>query len=679
MTAHASFAERVRPLVAAGIPVFPCDADKRPLTRHGFKDASADPDQIAAWDQMHPDALVGQPTGGGLIVLDIDRKNGADGINTMKARGYGVPKTFVYRTRSGGVHFYFRLPDGLSARSSAGQLGPGLDIRADGGYVIRHDLEGLPAANEGVMAEAPQWLLDFATRTTPPAIVHIPSGFANNDDLSAGLYPQVTPDRIAACLDALSPDCNRDTWIRVGMALHSEYQGDDVGLDLWDAWSARAIHRYPGADEVAKQWASFKRDAGGVSIGTLIQMARDTGAVLPDTTPVAPTPTTPQLPAPDTPARFPVLAAGEFLARPPAEWHIKGLIPRAGLVVLYGESGAGKSFVALDLAGAIVRGVNWRGMRTKPGRVVIVAAEGAGGFGGRVRAYEQHHDISFASLPLGIVDAAPNLMQPADVAALTHSITDSGGADLIILDTFAQMTPGANENAGEDMGKALGHCKFLHQHTGATVMLVHHAGKDTSRGARGWSGLKAAADAELEVSRKAGGRMLKVTKSKDGVDGLAYGFDLETLVVGTDADGDQITSCVVKGAAVPVETRPPGKWEQLAIDAMRTLIIDLGSKAAESTIIAEMLAHEGPPAEGRDRRREYASNGLRNVCKDGRHGYTLEGGIVRSTEPLPVDAVSGKKRQPAQAPSFAGRAGSPYREPATGTGADQSEVRIKTN
>jgi len=631
--ARASFAERAAPLIAAGIAVFPCGADKRPLTPHGFKDASADLDQIAAWNQAHPDALVGQPTGGNLLVLDIDRKNGVDGIATMRDRGYSAPKTFGYGTRSGGAHLHYRLPAGVSARNSAGKIGPGLDIRADGGYVIRHDLEGCSAKNAGALADAPQWLLDFATRDTAPTIVHIPQGFAVNDELSAGLYPAMTVERLAACLEALSPDCSRDDWIKVGMALHEEYQGDDEGLALWDEWSARAAHRYPGPDELAKQWASFRLGAG-VGIGSLVKMARDAGAVLPDATPTAapqlPAPATLQLPAPDTPPRFPVLAAGEFLARPPAEWQIKGLIPRAGLVVLYGESGAGKSFVALDLAGAIVRGVNWRGMRTKPGRVVIVAAEGAGGFGGRVRAYEQHHGISFADLPLGIVDAAPNLMQPADVAALTQSITDSGGADLIVLDTFAQMTPGANENAGEDMGKALGHCKFLHQHTGATVMLVHHAGKDASRGARGWSGLKAAADAELEVTRKAGGRTLKVTKSKDGVDGSVYGFDLETITVGQDADGDSITSCVVKGAAVPVESRPLGKWEQLAIDSLRTLMIDFGSEAAEADVIAEMLAHAPPwDRPGRDRRRGAAADGLKSLCKDGRHGYTLDGGAVR--------------------------------------------------
>mgnify|MGYP003346413027 CR=1 FL=1 len=109
--------------------------------------------------------------------------------------------------------------------------------------------------------------------------------------------------------------------------------------------------------------------------------------------------------------------------------------------------------------------------------------------------------------------------------------------DVVIVDTWAQTTPGANENSGEDMGKALAHCKGIHRATGAMVMLVHHSGKDASRGARGWSGLRAAADVELEVVRADEARSLTVTKLKDGEDGAEFAFRLESVVLGLDEDG----------------------------------------------------------------------------------------------------------------------------------------------
>ena len=115
-----------------------------------------------------------------------------------------------------------------------------------------------------------------------------------------------------------------------------------------------------------------------------------------------------------------------------------------------------------------------------------------------------------------------------------------------MVDTFAQVTAGGDENSAKDIGRALEHCAGLHRATGATVLLVHHSGKDESKGARGHSSLKAAADAELEVVRADQQRSLCVTKMKGGRDGAEYGFRLTDVVVGLDDDGEAIESCVVE-------------------------------------------------------------------------------------------------------------------------------------
>lgn len=259
-------------------------------------------------------------------------------------------------------------------------------------------------------------------------------------------------------------------------------------------------------------------------------------------------------PAPEpTPkkSRFVFEDAGAFADRPSPGWIVKGVIPRAGLGIVYGESGSGKSFFIFDLIAAIVRGTEWRGHRVTKGRCAYIAAEGSGGFRNRIKAYQQHHGVDLRGSGLMMLASAPNFLLADDVKDLVTGIRQAGGADVIVVDTYAQVTPGANENTSEDMGKALRHCALIHEATGALVVLVHHAGKDTSRGARGWSGNRAAADFEIEVLITDDGRMARVRKQKDGKDDEAWGFSLLDVNVGIDGDGDVVTSCVVVDAPLP--------------------------------------------------------------------------------------------------------------------------------
>ena len=119
--------------------------------------------------------------------------------------------------------------------------------------------------------------------------------------------------------------------------------------------------------------------------------------------------------------KFRVYSAEEFSAGQPMGWIVRDVLPRAELAVIYGESGAGKSFVTLDLCAAIMRGIPWRDKRTTKGRVVYVCAEGAGGFKARLRAYAAKNGIDMRLLPAVIGDA-PNMMEEKDAAALANQI-----------------------------------------------------------------------------------------------------------------------------------------------------------------------------------------------------------------------------------------------------------------
>lgn len=118
-----------------GYPVFPCGADKRPLVKWS-SEATTNPNVIGAWWSRWPGAMIGIPTGArsGLFVVDIDVKNDVNGFDTMKANGWVLPGDAVeVVTPSGGRHFYFTF---AGERNSASKIGPGIDTRGEGGFVI---------------------------------------------------------------------------------------------------------------------------------------------------------------------------------------------------------------------------------------------------------------------------------------------------------------------------------------------------------------------------------------------------------------------------------------------------------------------------------------------------------------------------------------------------------------
>lgn len=326
----------------------------------------------------------------------------------------------------------------------------------------------------------------------------------------------------------------------------------------------------------------------------------------------------------EPPKRFAVVPASEFAAGVPPTWLIKRVLPAAGLAVVFGDSGSGKTFFMLDMVAAVVRGLPWRDLKTAQGGCVYIVAEGAGGFRNRLRAYAEHEDISLEDLPIGVIGDAPNFMLAPDVKDVLKAIKAYGSVGMIVVDTFAQVMPGANENSGDDVGKALAHCKILHKHTGALVVLVHHSGKDSSKGARGWSGLRAAADAEIEISRVDNDRVATITKLKDGDDGTEYGFKLHTVVLGQDDDGDDITSCVLQHTnAVPKAQRkkePKGDIQVLAWRLFNDLLgLSDGSEGVRATDLWDACVAQLPEEEGkRDTRMQRVKRAVDGLVATGR-------------------------------------------------------------
>ena len=131
---------------AKGIPVFPC-RNKKPHTKHGFKDASTSPDQIRAWWTRWPNAWIAIPTGkaSGFDVLDLDAKKGKDGFACVPEWERLTP--IIAMTPSDGAHLYFAV-DGVTC--SVDKIAPGIDTRGEGGYVICPPSPGYRWRNGGI-------------------------------------------------------------------------------------------------------------------------------------------------------------------------------------------------------------------------------------------------------------------------------------------------------------------------------------------------------------------------------------------------------------------------------------------------------------------------------------------------------------------------------------------------
>jgi hypothetical protein len=147
------------------LPCFPVSTSKAPTCPHGFKDATADPDGLRELWRRYPGPLVGMPTGSGsgIDVFDIDSAKHPEAAAWWTANRYRMPPTRTHRTRSGGRHLLFHREPGL--RNSTGEPGRGLgvrglDVRADGGYIIRWEAAGFEVVRAGPLAPWPQWLLE---------------------------------------------------------------------------------------------------------------------------------------------------------------------------------------------------------------------------------------------------------------------------------------------------------------------------------------------------------------------------------------------------------------------------------------------------------------------------------------------------------------------------------------
>jgi len=623
------------PKADGGMKKIPCDANGRFLTDYfnPLKHRSFD-EVLAAYKSGvgHGIGLVmtGEPVGHAgdgaplyLVGVDLDKIDASDEKKAAaKEIWFGLGKPYRERSPGGKGLRMFALSrhkphSGLSSYGELYAEGRFLTVT---GQAARGEVRD---ATDGIRVLGEKW---FPAKTGQKNVVQFPREFMEINRLLAGDNWPETEDRIAqvrALLAAVPADTEYDVWRNCAWAVASlEWH---CGRDLVKEWS-RSSEAHCAHDDGAEAGIAIDvlfdsyDPSRGVSVGTLVHHAKEyrwAGA------PQAALSFAPQGHA----KRFTLLSRADLDALPPLRWIIDSVLPESGLAAIYGEPGSGKTFLAIDLAARISSGAgNWFGRNVSQRPVVYMALEGGRGIRQRLAAWDLHN--GFKAEKIRVLLGALQLQDATAVDALIAALTEQcASGTVVIIDTLAQATLGADENSGLDMGNALGVAQSIAAALNGLVIFVHHSGKDASRGLRGHSSLNAAMDAVIAVHRNrlSGVRDWNVSKMKDGDDTAAGTFTLTSVVVAVDENEKEVVSCAVEEALPSAATAsklaaPSGKNAKAVLDA---LMAHPNMSKGWTTENAETIAKNALPEVGSVHRASRAKAALAALVK---------GGYIKKTE-----------------------------------------------
>jgi hypothetical protein len=267
---------------------------------------------------------------------------------------------------------------------------------------------------------------------------------------------------------------------------------------------------------------------------------------------------------------------------------VKGIIPREGLVVVWGPPKCGKSFWTFDVAMHVALEWQYRGRRVQPGTVCYIACEGERGLGARTEAFRLRKLAEAEDIDPSFYLLTTRLDLVADADELVADIKAEIGTEqcaAIVIDTLNRSIPGS-ESKDEDMSAYVKAADLLREAFGAAVIIIHHCGINGER-PRGHTSLTGAVDAQIAVKRDAADRIITTVEfMKDGPEGEEIVSRLAVVEVGDDEDGDAITSCVIEAADDEDRSAATSKAKLSPANARALQLLD--------NAVAE--AGESPPA-----------------------------------------------------------------------------------
>jgi hypothetical protein len=482
-----------------GRRVFPT-RNKQPLVRWG-EAATTDEGWIrAAWAE-HPDADPAWALPADIIAIDIDpRHGGAESVVGLELTHGDLPPTATHNTPSGGTHAFYRTATPVP--NSAGRLAPGVDIRTAGGYVV------LPADGNkysvavagAALADAPDWLVKLAGPRIERA--------ENRDDAVVELDLPVNLARAVEYLHRTEPAIsgkggNNHTFATAALVRDFGISEETCFETMYAAWNSRCVPPWSG-DELRQIVANAYRYASRAAGAERAQTAENLASVKVPT------------PEPAAPSRFRPLRWAAIQAMKPPTWMFADTLPESGLAMVYGPWGTYKSFIAVDLSLSAALGRPWAGRNAlRKYNVVYAAGEGVHGLKLRTAAWAEHNKSGPVE-NFSLVPAMPLFGQSEDLVAFADAVRPLS-PDLIVVDTVAHAMAGLDENAAKDAGVFVARCIELRNAFNATVLLVHHTGKDENKGARGSTAFPGAVDTLFRVSKPRDKEaVVTMEKQKDG-------------------------------------------------------------------------------------------------------------------------------------------------------------------
>lgn len=407
---------------------------------------------------------------------------------------------------------------------------------------------------------------------------------------------------------------DRDTWRNMGCAAKEANSAE--GRTAWDTWSRHSLAKY-NANDQSTTWKSLKA-SGKITRATIFGAAkqvdsnwwRDGGDVEawwkarakqrdPDDQLVCDgakdAPMLKPLGCEHSPKpRFKRYKMTELLNMKLPVWLIKDMLFEQQIAVFCATSGSYKSFIALAISCMLAHEMTWMGRKLKKRRVVYLAGEGFPLFGHRRMAWNIQHGKQFEDDGLEIIDGTVNLLDDKDVDAFIESMKDCPDIDLLTIDTLSTSTAGEDENTSPVMTKAVVNAKRMSRALKCAVLIIHHPGKDITRGLRGHSSLGANIDS-VWIGEKTGNKVKLVTeKQRDGEDKKVFYFHANSVDLGVyDDEGIEMTSLALTPCDAPTDeeieiwkNRIVGKDLDIIVKAMK---INQGLSVAE---LAKLVALE---------------------------------------------------------------------------------------
>lgn len=585
--------DRALAWAAAGWPVFPCY--EKPITEWQ-KRATTDEVTIRNWN-WDGARVCAVPGLAGCFVIDVDVKNGKDGEASLAKleaeHGFEAWEFPQQETPSGGKHIFLA---GSFRTGVEKQLGAGIDTRGgspDGGLGFVYCYSDDPPRVDGEVPHAPTSLLALS-----------------------GKAREVSPDRETPRVELDQP-ANIERALAYVRSLPSPAEGErnmavfktactlkDLGLSLSKIFEVLEDHAsvtgIPALCEENEEEfnatvrSAYKNGQRQPGIDAIDEGSRDAAAAGFNVEGVALPPSS----GPNRGKRTRLGLWSERRNRPPPSWIVRHIIGRRTLAGLYAPGGSYKSFIALDLAGAVAEAQGWGGCDTvSPGPVVYISGEGS--IEPRALAFEtkgtplSDNFTLLDGINLDDTEQLAEAVQDIDIA-----IKEAWGGRppaLIVVDTLSRAAPGQEENSTRDMGRIVEACDGFRTLYGCCVLLVHH----TPKGSPDWRGSTAvwnALDTALSVKRQGTNQaLLKMERQKDGPIGQTWRVHLEEVETERERDGEKERSLVVVKVEPQAEkpsTQPDAEKIAAAARARDMTVNDHRAATAQRLLAATAPGYE---------------------------------------------------------------------------------------